>query len=138
MTDLWKKLNLKAQDEIFVVGAPTEFEPALAALPDVKIRRRFSGSKPIDFFLGFVTKETEIEKATSILRDRAVGDAVVWFAYPKRTSKRYESQIHRDRGWASLDAAGFRGVRAVAIDEDWSALRFRRTEFVKSSPRPRA
>lgn len=28
-------------------------------------------------------------------------------------------------------AAGFRPIRQVAIDEDWSALRFRRVEFVK-------
>jgi len=28
--------------------------------------------------------------------------------------------------------AGFDSVRAVAIDDDWSALRFRRVEFVKS------
>jgi aryl carrier-like protein len=28
---------------------------------------------------------------------------------------------------------GFDSVRMVAIDEDWSALRFRRVEFIKSS-----
>ena len=30
-----------------------------------------------------------------------------------------------------LRSAGFDAVRAVAIDEDWSALRFRRMEFIK-------
>ena len=54
-------------------------------------------------------------------------------AYPKGTSKRYTCEFHRDNGWAALEAAGFEGVRMVAIDEDWSALRFRRKEFVKSS-----
>jgi hypothetical protein len=34
-----------------------------------------------------------------------------------------------------LKAAGFDTVRAIAIDEDWSALRFRRTEFIKSTKR---
>jgi len=31
-----------------------------------------------------------------------------------------------------LKALGFETVRAVAIDEDWSALRFRRVEFIKA------
>ena len=33
-------------------------------------------------------------------------------------------------------AAGFEPVRMVAIDEDWSALRFRRAEFIKTMTRP--
>ena len=66
---------------------------------------------------------------------RARGDAVVWLAYPKGSSKRYTSTINRDTGWDSLGAAGFEGVRMVAIDEDWSALRFRRAEFIKSMKR---
>ena len=32
--------------------------------------------------------------------------------------------------------AGFEPVRMVAIDEDWSALRFRRVEFIKTMNRP--
>jgi len=41
----------------------------------------------------------------------------------------------RDSGWNVLGAAGFEGVRMVAIDEDWSALRFRRAEFIKTMKR---
>jgi len=34
-----------------------------------------------------------------------------------------------------LGELGFEPVRLVAIDEDWSALRFRRTEFIKTLTR---
>jgi hypothetical protein len=34
-----------------------------------------------------------------------------------------------------LGAAGFEGVRMVAIDEDWTAVRFRRAEFIKTMTR---
>jgi hypothetical protein len=34
-----------------------------------------------------------------------------------------------------LGAAGFEPVRMVAIDEDWSALRFRRVAHIKSMTR---
>jgi hypothetical protein len=34
-----------------------------------------------------------------------------------------------------LGAAGFEPVRMVAVDEDWSALRFRRVGFIKTLTR---
>jgi hypothetical protein len=65
----------------------------------------------------------------------ALNDAVLWIAYPKGTSKKYRCEFNRDSGWTLLAAAGFEGVRMIAIDDDWSAIRFRRAEFVKSMSR---
>jgi hypothetical protein len=67
---------------------------------------------------------------------KAAGDAIVWLAYPKKSSKKYTSEFNRDSGWPSMGAAGFEPVRMVAIDEDWSALRFRRAEFIRTMTRP--
>ena len=41
-------------------------------------------------------------------------------------------KLNRDNGWDILRTAGYETVRAVAIDDDWSALRFRKTECIKS------
>jgi hypothetical protein len=57
---------------------------------------------------------------------------VIWFAYPKASSKRYRCEFNRDTGWAAVRAVGFDTVRQVAIDGDWSALRFRRIEYIKT------
>jgi hypothetical protein len=35
-------------------------------------------------------------------------------------------------GWDVIRNAGFDSVRQIAIDEDWSALRFRHVEYIKS------
>jgi hypothetical protein len=43
--------------------------------------------------------------------------------------------FNRDTGWAALGAAGFEPVRMVAIDEDWSAVRFRRADFINTLTR---
>jgi hypothetical protein len=59
----------------------------------------------------------------------------VWFAYPKGTSKRYKSELSRDSGWEVLGKLGFECVRSVAIDEDWSAARFRRVAFIRTMNR---
>lgn len=52
-------------------------------------------------------------------------------AYPKSTSKKYKCDINRDSGWLVLGAGGFEPVRRVAINQDGSALRFRRVEHIK-------
>ncbi len=134
MTPLFAKLNLGAHRDVVVVNAPESFEPELSALPDVTIHRDPRRLTEIAFAIVFVKAFSEIEATTSWL-PRATGDAVFWFAYPKQTSKRYCCEFNRDTGWAAVQAAGFESVRQVAIDDDWSALRFRRTEYIKSGRR---
>ncbi len=92
-------------------------------------------SKADDAVLVFVQSCREIaERAPNMCR-KVEGDAILWFAYPKKSSKRYQSDIGRDDSWSALGDAGFEGVRQIAIDEDWSALRFRRVEQIKSLSR---
>jgi hypothetical protein len=134
MTPLFNKLNLGTHRDILVVNAPESFEPELAALTDVTIHREPRRLTAIPFAVVFVKTFADIESAAKWL-PKAVGDAVIWCAYPKSTSKRYRCEFNRDNGWTALGAAGFEGVRMVAIDEDWSALRFRRTEYIKSMTR---
>jgi hypothetical protein len=86
----------------------------------------------IGFSLAFVTRQSEVDALAGPVAARAKGDAIVWFAYPKGTSKKYKCDFNRDTGWEILKAAGFDTVRAISIDDDWTALRFRRKEYIKS------
>ena len=133
-TSVFDKLNLKDLREIVVIGAPASFQPELRRLRHVDVRTKLS-SAPVSFVLSFVTKQAEVNALARDLARRAEGDAIVWFAYPKASSKRYTCEFNRDNGWAAMGAAGFEPVRMVAIDEDWSALRFRRVEFIKTLQR---
>ena len=137
MSAVFKKLNLKDQTEIAVVNAPVSFEPEIATLRGVTVRGALAIGAPLKFSLAFVTTQPEVNVLANGVAECTVGDAVVWFAYPKQSSKRYKSEIDRDRGWAPLGAAGFEPVRMVAIDEDWSAVRFRRAGFIKTLSRPK-
>lgn len=135
MTPLFKKLNLKDQKEIVVLNAPESFERELDALEGVTVHRDASAVDHAEFALAFVITNAQLQAAADAILPKAQGDAVVWFAYPKGTSKRYKCEFNRDSGWAPMGAAGFEGVRMVAIDEDWSALRFRRVEHIKTMKR---
>jgi hypothetical protein len=133
MTALFKKLNLSTQSIIHVLNAPSSFEPELAALQGVTVKRSVSGSST--FALAFVITRVELDVASRKLAAACTGDALLWMVYPKGTSRKYHGEFNRDSGWAALAAAGFEPVRMVAIDADWSALRFRRVEYIKTSTR---
>ena len=129
------KLNLKDQSEIVVLNAPPSFEPELRASRGVNVLRRLPAKGPVGFVLAFVTRQAEVPPLAKAVAKVTLGDAVVWFAYPKTGSKRYTTDLTRDKGWESLGSAGFEAVRMVAIDEDWSAKRYRRVEFIKTMTR---
>ncbi|WP_315761117.1 hypothetical protein [Sphingomonas sp. Y38-1Y] len=55
----------------------------------------------------------------------------LWFGYPKKSGA-HASDISRDAGWERLAEADFLAVTQIALDADWSALRFRpRAEIVR-------
>jgi hypothetical protein len=135
MASTLEKLNLKNQGQIAVLNAPESFEPELAALHGVTVLRTLKDPGEIEFSLAFVTKQREVDELGKAIARKAKGDAVVWFAYPKGRSKKYKSEINRDSGWQVLGKAGFEPVRMMAIDEDWSAVRLRRAEFIKTMTR---
>ncbi len=138
MLSTFQKLNLKDQGRIVVLNAPASFEPELAALRGVTVLRALGGLDAVEFSLAFVTKQKEVDTLAKAIGKKASGDAVVWFAYPKGSSKKYKCEFNRDSGWQALGNEGLEPVRMVAIDEDWSAVRFRRVEFIKTMTRDRA
>ena len=136
MATVFAKLNLKNQKKIVVLDSPDSFEADLSALQGVEIIRDLKKTKVLTFSLAFVTTEQQVTALAPTIGRKAEGDAIVWLAYPKRSSKKYRSQISRDHGWGALAREGFEPVRMVAIDEDWSAVRFRRVDFIKNMTRP--
>lgn len=135
MPTLFEKLNLKSETEIVVLNAPESFDAALGALPPVTVHRTLDALPKVRFALAFITTQQARDELSLALSAKADGDALLWFAYPKKTSKRLKCEFNRDSGWEALGQAGFEPVRMVAIDDDWSALRFRRVAFIKSLTR---
>ena len=132
MTPLFKKLNFKGQKEICIINAPAEFDQEIEVMRnEANIIDNFRDCKNADFVLAFVKTKKEIETFATALQKKLNGDPVIWFAYPKKTSKKYDVEINRDNGWDSLRDLDLDTVRAVSIDDDWSALRFRKKEFIK-------
>jgi len=132
---LLAKLNFKAHRRVLVLNAPEEAAQLVASLREhaaVAIDAKAKG--PFDFALIFFQGCAEVGtagQATELLAE----DAPFWCCYPKKSSKKYASDLSRDGGWQPLGDLGFEPVRQVALDEDWSALRFRKAEKIKTLTR---
>ena len=133
MTPLFTKLHLAEVRSIHVLDAPASFEVELKKLAGVEVHRTLTG--PVVFALAFVKSLQDVAAATKQLASAAVGDTTIWMVYPKASSKKYSCEFNRDTGWQALGQAGFEPVSQVAVDEDWSALRFRKVEFIKTMRR---
>jgi hypothetical protein len=134
MTGLSKKLQIPPDVTLTVLHAPDELSTLLDALAtEIPLRRR--RAKDEAALLVFVRSCAEIAGHAAEIAATLEGDALFWCAYPKKSSKRYASDVGRDDSWEPLGALGFEGVRQVAIDADWSALRFRRAEHIRTLKR---
>ena len=133
MTSLFKKMNFKNQKEIFVLNSPKEFESELKSMMAfTKVKTKSDDCIATEFVLCFVQNKKEVEHHFKEIGKKIIDDGVLWFCYPKKTSKKYKAEIGRDSGWDILYSSNFDTVRAVAIDDDWSGLRFREAKYIKS------
>ena len=127
---LMKKLQLKGR-RLHIVRLPGHME---GLFPEEAVRadRLPGGAEAV---LGFAKSRDELAELVSLILPGLAPDAVLWLAYPKKTSKRYKSDLTRDQGWAPLLPYNYEPVSQVALDEDWSALRFKPFELIDSPAR---
>jgi hypothetical protein len=111
------KLKVKTTDEGLVLNAPPGFDQKpYDALPKAKVA--------YGFVLLFTKDKAALDKLLPKALKASKEDGLFWVAYPKKSSA-IKTDITRDKGWDALQAAGYEPVSLVAIDETWSAMRFR-------------
>jgi hypothetical protein len=135
MSPLLKKLNVKAATDIVILNAPAPLQATLQADFAPYLTVKTNAGDSIDVVLIFCTELTEVAHFSTAIIPKLTNNALLWFCYPKGTSKKYKCNFNRDNGWQALGELGFEPVRMIAIDEDWSALRFKPAEAIKTMTR---
>ncbi len=136
MDAIFKKLNFKNQPNILILNAPDSFQAnidAMAAWTNISLN--INQSEEVEFAIIFVTKKADTDALIPQIAPKLKGDALLWFAYPKKSSKNYKADFNRDNGWTAMGEHALEGVRQVAIDADWSAIRFRKVQYIKKITR---
>ena len=135
MNGLFKKLGLTNQDPIVVINSTREYMELLeeyTGTVDNAIKGKY---KFVQIFVKSLEEANSYaKKAVNCLE----GDGHLWLCYPKGTSKKYKADINRDKAWGVFSPFSFEPVTLIAIDEDWSALRFRNVDYIKTMKRKTA
>lgn len=121
-TPLSKKLGIKENMRIALVGEPDEFPALLEPLPaGVKILER--ATQALDVIVHFTRFESRLDKRFAILAKNLDYAGGFWVAYPKKSS-----ELETDLTFESVQRIGLdNGLvdnKSIAIDADWSAVRF--------------
>lgn len=99
-----------------VLGPPDDVELGLA--------RGSAGPSDADALLVFVRRAADLEtEEVAHVLDAAREDRLAWVAYPK--GRQLGTDLDLDTLARLLTGRGVRAVRQIAIDDTWSALRFR-------------
>lgn len=133
-----KKLQLKDQSKpILILNAPKEYEEVIKAF-EAEVHKEI-GLDSYPFVQVFGSSNEEIQANAKKALEVVEEDGLLWLCYPKKSSKLYKgSNCSRETVATLLSDEGFEPVRQVAIDEDWSALRFRSVDKIKKMTRKSA
>lgn len=122
---LVKKLLLKPGYSLLILNAPDGYLQMLNPLPEgVEIQTQVEAQKTFDFVQVFVHNKADVDSYTPTVIQATRTGGLLWLAFSKKSSK-IKTDISRDSGWESLNAAGWQGVTLISLDDTWSAFRAR-------------
>lgn len=135
MNPILKKLKLGDESLILIINPPEEYGDIMKAIAG-EIHREIKGK--YKFIQIFARSIEELSVYAKGLTEALDGDGYLWICYPKGTSKKYKSNLNRDKLAPIFGEFDFEPVTLVAIDSDWSALRVKNVDNIKSMKRKSA
>ena len=121
-TSLAQKLQIKS-GKLIVLNAPKGYADQLAKeLKGLVVATRAAGQA--EAVLLFVDSLTEAAERTPKAGQLVKPGGMLWIAYAKGTSK-VKTDVNRDKLWKAVEPIGWQPNRQIALDEVWSAMRFK-------------
>jgi hypothetical protein len=110
------KLGIKPAQSVFVINPPGDYAALVGGLPPgtTVVRHR-----PADVVHLFARTLVELAEHGAEATAAVKPGGLVWISYPKGGASELKRDVLRD----AID--GWQPVTQVAIDETWSAMRFR-------------
>lgn len=122
-SSLVKKLGVKPNTKVALLGPPDGFEEQLGELPEgVQLEDRMSRQTALA--LWFVRSRREVAE-TGYMGARLPEGCSLWIIHPKQTSRYKVDFNQNDVRVAGLEA-GLVDYKVCAVDADWTGLKFAR------------
>jgi hypothetical protein len=131
VSPLAKKLQIKPGKHWLFFNAPDYYLASLEPLPE-NVSVSFEAKGTFDGVQLFVKNSYELAETLKIIVPVLKADAVFWITYPKKSSG-VVTDLEMMKSWDETAKYGLGGVAAAAINETWTALRFRPVELTKTS-----
>lgn len=128
---LVRKLRVKPGHRVLIVNAPGNYTELLEPLPP-ETTFFISPEGTFDGVHLFVINSGELQRDLAWLQEHLRPDSIFWIIYPKKSSAMI-SDLEMNQSWDETKKYGLAGVAAVAINETWTALRFRPADQLKRS-----
>ena len=120
-----KKLRFK-EEGVYLLELPNN---CIEHFEDIEYKAKLSGKSTIEQVLLFAEVKKILDTKVPRIVDRLSDEALFWIAYPKKSGS-ISSDISRNSGWDVLKSSGYDPVMQIAINDDWSALRFRKSKNI--------
>jgi hypothetical protein len=122
---LCAKLQMKSGYRVLLLHPPEGYPEALAPLPEgVEIVN--NTGLPVNLVLVFVDQRAVLDASLPQIIPVLDASTLFWIAYRKGGSKA-GTDLNRDRLWEALAPWNWNPVTLIALDDRWSAMRFRPT-----------
>lgn len=123
--NLLEKLQMQDEKNLLIQGLPSSIEKQFSKLTFSKNVTPLLRSRKIDFALVFAVCQRQLVDILNDVIPALQEDGKLWIAYPKLTSK-IASDLSRDKNWDFVSDHGYEAVRMIALDNVWSAGRFKK------------
>jgi hypothetical protein len=132
LSPMAKKLRLLADHSVALLNAPAGFSARLQPGPRAVATEPAAG-ETFDAVLLFVNNADELRRlGPGAIRATRPG-GLLWITYPKGGPARGATDLPATPWWVRRDVlgeitsvTGYRPVAFVAVDDNWTALRFKR------------
>jgi len=126
---LAKKLAIKVGNSVAVIGAPDTIDLVLP--PGVTPSEKGAA----DVVRVYTKNRAALTRAVSGAKKRVKDGGVLWVAYPK--AGKLGTDLNRDSLARAMQAEGLEPVAQIAVDDVWSALRFKRDAALSAARKKR-
>ena len=123
-TPLAKKLQVKAGHKVGLVDAPRGIAAKFTMLPEGATVSE-KAAKGSDVVVGFLRQEAELGKVADAALKAVKPEGILWLCYLKGGAK-VGTDLNRDVLWRAAKPLGLEANSQIALDDEWSAMRFRR------------
>jgi hypothetical protein len=125
-SSLARKLGFKPGATAVVLNPPEGVLELFEPLPEGATLATKKGRTPASLVVLFVTDAASLDSSFPTAQAACKPGGLLWIAY-RKGGKKAGTDLNRDILWERMKPHDLIGVTLVAVDGEWSAMRFRST-----------